>query len=1384
VTVAVRRTLIVPLRIGLVLLLTAFTVSVVLLVGRAVDRAGHAAAEGLSRNMGVTLTIGRIGWKPPFTIVLKGTEMTYAGDARLKAEELLLKFRLLGLLTRNGSTGSVVDHLREVSIRNTKIELDDRALEAIRTAWRSGSVRSNSRIHWPTIVFWDNEVLLKGPGFRVDASGVSGLLSPKSGGGWQGEFRADVVAAGLGHTMGFLWNGSVESFSNNPFPASSHEWKRVSMDGQPMEMIGFVINGRSERWMIRAASEDRKFQGTMTVSNSRIASARSVFRDFRIPSGAGVTLDGGVSWVSSLSIGLMAATPTSSCLVAITNGLVRKIEVRKSGKEIAVLRPFGRSGSALSGFFRWIPEKGEAVTAPVTLRQSPGSLDLTVAEFRSHDRVLLRPIRIQTRRNAGRYEIISQDSLVSGTVVLRSLSKSSLVLHPAVADPAFGRWRMVAGEIRADSSGLDFTGFVLRSASARSGVAVDARYDMRTNTIRMRILKEGTREGVRGRWVRSDGRTWLFLGDARARGRTFPITGSAIVRRNVVALKAESGLFGRITGEIDPQGPFRFKADLDGQFSATGPSWKGAGLFAGRFQDPDSWFGRLDSEILDLRSSGFIMPRSTWDVVWKKNRDIRFDCVIADRRRNTWDGSGRIVMSPWFNIEFRGLGDCEFRIGRPPSGLEVFLRSGRFDLAMLNGFYLKGDSDPFAGILSLSLDTRKKRQGIEMLLSGTNLRFRDSQLDAVRLNARARNGVTRFSDGLLRRGGTQWNLMDGIIRSSNSVTRFASTWQAAGDSIQGFLEVSGQDAPDSLQVKLDTRGFKIRRSVLDRWTQYAVWNKRAGLVRLLGKGDGLNASIRLASMNASRRTEFAGEWMAGGSRALSFSGALTTDGRLSMNLTDLDIPLDTLPLVAGGIIASADGRLSGAVQGTGPWKSPVWNGTLGVKAGHIRMTDLIGSVDIRGFDTSARISDNLVVFDPVITKVSGGSVQVDGRMELAGYGVKDFDFNLSVLSNDYVYIKRYNDLQGFAAGRCSFSLLEGRPYIQGRLFVRKADFTFPFQGIPSARRAARPGRGAVLDLQITARDQVQYFQPMNNIQLDIKPGGSVQLSGLFGKRRTGEEVVRGRVHSDRGQMDYLGTAFQVRNVDLVFAEEYSPSVPYVKLSADSKIPVENGSLMVYLEGQGLLNEDFELHVTSTPSLTPREIVRVLGYGKLYDRVVLSSGGENQTIDLTDPTDQEMNSLLLAGVLTYFQSASESVLIRPLERRLRQAFGLDKFEVRPVFDEEMLRKGFAPGSATPGSAASAGFVPFWNSLSSTRFTVGKYFTEYLFLEYMLSFEKPMTTESIGAEASPRFQDKHQFRLEVNVKALSLEWKYRPAFTGTGQTTDPDTQEWEVRWQRPF
>lgn len=1347
------------LRVAVVLTLSLLVLSGLLtaLLGPWLDRMGRSAAEELSRRTGLEISIAKVAWRPLFAVALRQVRIRDQRGLSLDVGRIEVGFRpSLGLLIK---PSTLPEHVRFVTVAGLRLDVDEPTLRDLGKTLRDILNRYPPARH-VRVLFLDNDLRYRWSGGELKVSGVSGVFVPSNGDRWRLGVRAEIEVRTGGQRLSWTWVGTIRSATDGGWPVSSHEWRRILWNGSPIEPILWETAGTVSSWTLRMASSGGRLGGHAVFTQRRPASVRLSAKEFPLGAGTPWTLDVGLRWDGRLHGGLRARRGGSELSVGVTNGLLRTLSYRHRDGPSVLLNAGG------SGAVRLGPEGPEAA---LRWRAGPAGGSLAFGPFRKDGKDLTRPFRLRIVRTKDGLAVDSAEGVLQGTWNPLRWEGMLWVLDVGPLRPRWEDWSVVSGRIRLRWGRMRVEGLALAHRDGRVFLEGAGRYVAASNKVEMRLRGGPVRvDGVWRRNPRMPRDVWRWQGTAAFRGTEVPLSGEMVLGRNLPRLMLWSPRLGQVSFQPVKSGGFRLDAVLDGTFPDRRVSWKGWAKVSGKEPDWRSWTAKAELDLFGWTYGPLRFAVSSWKARLEEGGRLAWNVVLAadPQRRTTWSMDGTAKFRPWTELEIRTSDGGFLRYVGRPGGKELVLLSGPQDLARWNAFTADG-SRRFGGRWTLSVDSSGGRPW-SMEATATNLLWDGLAFRSLRFQGRPQAGGTRLQ-GLIRgMAGGEVRLVDGLLRPAEDGLRFSSLWRVAAAGWEGDVDLTGVAQDNLVQARLELRSWRRGGRSLPRQVQFFRWERSTGRVRLTSAGEGLYAEF-LPQRHGG--WSFEGGW-GGSARSLwSFRGTVARSGRMEVSMQAADVPLElfawTLP------VRSVRGTVEGELRLVGPWRRPSWQqGFVRVRDASFRTGDEGGNLDVRNAEILLRVAEDILTVERGILRFGRGLATVEGRVEMAGYDVADYSLTLEIRTNEPVFVKVYDDLQGFVDGRLSVGQSESGPSVRGRIFLRKAEVTFPFQ-------RAGTGEALDMDLEILGREDVRYYQPINNIRLELRPGSRLRLKGRFGTARlTGEEKVSGRIEVRRGQIDYLGTTFQVNRAELVFPEDQSKPVPQVSLEAETRLMTEKGEVRVTLLGEGWLDERFQVRLVSTPALSQREIIALLGYGRLYDRVVVRSGLGDRTVNLADPTDEELNALLVAGVLTYLQSASEAALIRPLERRLARMTGLDVLEVRPMFSDALLRQG------TPVSGTARPWDPLWSGLGGGRIIIGKRLTDFLFLEYMLSLDR---SELPGGAwtGPPVFRDRHQMRMEVNLKALSLEWRYRPNFLASDPLlTGEDSQEWELRWQRRF
>ena len=341
-----------------------------------------------------------------------------------------------------------------------------------------------------------------------------------------------------------------------------------------------------------------------------------------------------------------------------------------------------------------------------------------------------------------------------------------------------------------------------------------------------------------------------------------------------------------------------------------------------------------------------------------------------------------------------------------------------------------------------------------------------------------------------------------------------------------------------------------------------------------------------------------------------------------------------------------------------------------------------------------------------------------------------------------------------------FSGPSDNPVLRGRVNVGKMNFTYPFLGEGGEKGAVEKFLEKIYwDLSVFALGDVRYFRVeptsvssiTDNIYFDISIDDTekgIEFSGIIDDGTFG---VEGNVLSTRGTIEFMDLIFRVERFDIAFDKRNEfPTisgrarttirdstdfprdiyiVPYYK-TTDSKNNLSGNNF-------NNLSLKFEINEPSgeNPALevSQEEILRLLGYS-VYD--------------------------IASKAPTVFGMRAQNMLLRPIvkpiERKIRDFFGLDELTLKPSFARN-LTEYFFESSFNMGASKRLGEKIFYRPsllFQSSSLVLGKYISN----EFYFSYEGQLVTGFVREEKE-KLGLSHLFGLEYRLApGVMLEMQY--------------------------
>ena len=337
---------------------------------------------------------------------------------------------------------------------------------------------------------------------------------------------------------------------------------------------------------------------------------------------------------------------------------------------------------------------------------------------------------------------------------------------------------------------------------------------------------------------------------------------------------------------------------------------------------------------------------------------------------------------------------------------------------------------------------------------------------------------------------------------------------------------------------------------------------------------------------------------------------------------------------------------------------------------------------------------------------------------------------------------------GIAAGAVTVASDLGTVTIDGEIEAVSAEVSLveiePVSGTDDPLR---------VDVAVTTGRSVEFNWPSPQfpvLRLLLVPSEAVRI-GYDG--RSGDVSVQGDLSVRGGDLFYFNRQFLLREGQISFTGDETSIDPRVLVRAEARQRDPQGQpVRIILEADTTLSR-FGPDTVRLSSDPPQSAL-VLD-ALLRDPLVRGDGPD-------DGGAAGMSAAAFSGDLL-----AQVALLRPVERALREALGVDMVSIRSQFVQNLVLDGFGASDAT-GVGPGTG-----NPLDNTSLSFGKYLGSDLFLTMLLRLDAPGSQPD---DDVPLLSD-IELSLEWATPFFMLEWSFLPRNLNTLFVTDNSIS---LRW----
>ncbi len=468
--------------------------------------------------------------------------------------------------------------------------------------------------------------------------------------------------------------------------------------------------------------------------------------------------------------------------------------------------------------------------------------------------------------------------------------------------------------------------------------------------------------------------------------------------------------------------------------------------------------------------------------------------------------------------------------------------------------------------------------------------------------------------------------------------------------------------------------------------------------------------------------------------------SLVTKGEVYFKDKTIDLTLsmkdDNLALsqVAPIVFKEAEGQLKSNVRLFGNWNNPKLEGSFKLSNGSILLLDHVEPID----DIDIQVTMNR---DKVYEKdkfqfshhVKVSADYNDGKGVFEGYfnfnrwSITEFDSNLTTPKKMKITNKNnIFEYDGYVRTNLRFRGTAKEKVLSGQIYLSDGRVTYMGKKtIQSSKKTF------FTTIQLDTVDIIVEEDVIANVgqgrlsfgEVILKPYNEETKEGtklVLKKKGSGQEEdsvkLKGQIQARKGEFDYLGHTFRIIEAEIAFSENEEPKI-IVKARANDVRDESNRSVTVFLKVKETLTNLFKqgstaipgqenillASLSSSPSKSPQEIALLLG---------VKDGSEER--DLSGRSQSRTAAGKTANV------ALNLALIKPIERKLKETFGIDTFNIKQQFlQNTIFRESPSQQAAGAGPTSQGSEINF---LRNTEITLGKYITNDIFLNVGLLLQQ--------------------------------------------------------------
>jgi translocation and assembly module TamB len=478
----------------------------------------------------------------------------------------------------------------------------------------------------------------------------------------------------------------------------------------------------------------------------------------------------------------------------------------------------------------------------------------------------------------------------------------------------------------------------------------------------------------------------------------------------------------------------------------------------------------------------------------------------------------------------------------------------------------------------------------------------------------------------------------------------------------------------------------------------------------------------------------------------------------------------------------ASGYITGKTQFVGPFWNPEFHGTAKAESLRFQIPNfLTEDIKVAPFDVLAEGYE--MTFGPVDVLSGNGNGAIKGWFLFENWAPVNIGLDISIQrDNPIPYGINIGGFlsKGSASGNLNLviDIVERFMEMKGDLFANESELGLNMEDLMANTETDHPAEivfNSVVNMKITAGSKVEFIWPVVSPILRATPemGTVIYVSS---DTQAGQYSLDGNVKIRSGELYYFDRNFYIRQGNLVLKENETKFDPRISARAEIKDRAESGivTISMIINNQSLFS--FEPRFEATPSMTQLEIYSLLGQNFNTVQGEEDNEARNRML-LSSTTDLATQLFLSADFMSQF------VLMRQIERKVRNFTGLDMFSVRTKIFQNAIVTGVS-GFSQPSSQNTVDRNRNQNNLGlylidNTSVFMGKYISKDMFIQSMLTLKYDENSPFFGG-LTPELD----FGIELQSPFLNIRWDFYPDFFPLHPENLPVGNSITLIWSRSF